>query len=303
MSLDAKEIASLRLASIVASADDAIISKNLDGAITSWNRAAERIFGYTEEEAIGRSIRLIVPPDLYEEEDNVLQHIRAGTGVDHYDTVRVRKDGTRVEVSLTVSPIVTVTGEIIGASKIARDITERRRLERVTQHFAAIVASADDAIVSKDLDGTVVSWNPAAQRLFGYTADEIVGRSIRLIIPADRQSEEDRLLATVRRGESIEHFETIRQRKDGSLVPISLTVSPIRNAAGTIIGASKIARDLTRIQRTQREALHLAAIVESSDDAIVSKDLNGIVTSWNAAAHLRLHGVGDDRTVDPNHHS
>ncbi len=284
MALDLKEIASLRLASIVASADDAIISKDLDGTITSWNRAAERIFGYSETEAIGRSIRLIVPPELYEEEDNVLDHVRKGTGVDHYDTVRVRKDGTRIEVSLSVSPIVTAAGEIIGASKIARDITERRRLERVTQHFAAIVASADDAIVSKDLDGIVVSWNPAAERLFGYTAADIVGRSIRLIIPPDRQSEEDRVLATIRRGESIDHFETLRQRKDGSLVPISLTVSPIRNANGEIIGASKIARDLTRIQRTQREALRLAAIVESSDDAIVSKDLDGIVTSWNASA-------------------
>jgi PAS domain S-box-containing protein len=284
MSLDRRDIAQLQLAAIVTSADDAIISKDLDDTITSWNRAAERVFGYTEAQAVGQRIRIIVPPGLSGEEADVLRRVRAGEVVDHYETVRLRSDGTPVDVSLTVSPIVAPDGEIIGASQIARDITERRRLERVTQHFAAIVASSDDAIISKDLEGVVVSWNPAAERLFGYTAAEIIGRSIRVIIPPDRQSEEDQVLATVKRGETVDHFETVRQRKDRDLVPVSLTVSPIRNAAGGIIGASKIARDLTRIRRAQRDAVHLAAIVDSSGDAIVSKDLNGIVISWNAAA-------------------
>ena len=116
MSLEPNDITHLRLASIVASADDAIISTDLSGTITSWNRAAERIFGYTEAEAIGQSIRLIVPPELYEEEDDVLRRVRAGEGVDHFETVRIRKDGQRIDVSLTVSPIVTPDGQVIGAS-------------------------------------------------------------------------------------------------------------------------------------------------------------------------------------------
>jgi PAS domain S-box-containing protein len=274
----------LILAAIVSSSDDAIIGKDLNGTITSWNPAAERIFGYSAREAVGQSIRLIVPADLQHEEDEVLRRVRAGEGVDHYETVRQTKSGTLVQISLTVSPIRAPDGTIIGASKIARDITQTKRLERDARHFASIVASSDDAIISKTLDGTVVTWNPAAERLFGYSAAEIIGQSIRLIVPEDRQGEEDHVLSAVGRGETIDHFETIRQRKDGSLVPISLTVSPIRDATGTIVGASKIARDLTRTDRIHRDALRLAAIVESSDDAIVGKDLNSIITSWNAAA-------------------
>jgi PAS domain S-box-containing protein len=276
--------AQLRLAAIVASSGDAIISEDLTGTITSWNAAAERTFGYTEAEAVGQSIRLIIPPELHQEEEDVLRRVRDGGVIDHYDTVRVTKDGRRAELSVRASPIAGPDGRIIGVSKIARDITERKRLERDARQCAAIVNSSDDAIVSKSLDGTIVSWNPGAERLFGYTAAEVVGRSIRLIIPADRQSEEDYVLDRVRKGEMLEHFETVRVRKDGTMVPISLTVSPIRSGSGEIVGASKIARDLSRSQQLQRDASRLVAIVDSSDDAIVGKDLDGIVTSWNPAA-------------------
>ena len=284
MPVDPVTESQLRLAAIVAGSDDAIIGMKMDGTITSWNRAAERIFGFTEAEAIGQSIRLIVPPDLHQDEDAVLERIRGGESVKHYETIRTRKDGERITVSMTVSPIQAPDRTVVGASKIARDLTDVKRLERHARHFAAIVDSSHDAIVSKDLSGTVTTWNRAAERLFGYQASEIVGRSIRLIVPSDRQTEEDHVLASVARGESVDHFETMRVRKDGTLVPISLTVSPIRSAAGEIVGASKIARDLSQTLRSERDALQLAAIVDSSDDAIVSKDLNSIVTSWNAAA-------------------
>lgn len=272
------------LSAIVSSSDDAIIGKDLNGIITSWNQSAERIFGYSADEAVGQSIRLIVPADLQHEEDHVLRRVRAGEGVDHYETMRKTKTGSLVQISLTVSPIRLPDGTIIGASQIARDITETKQLERDARHFAAIVASSDDAIISKTLDGTVVTWNGAAERVFGYSAADMIGRSIRLIVPEDRQAEEDRVLAAVTRGETVGHFETVRRRKDGSRVSISLTVSPIRDARGAVTGASKIARDLTRTHRINRDALHLASIVESSEDAIVGKDLNSTVTSWNAAA-------------------
>ena len=129
-----------------------------------------------------------------------------------------------------------------------------------------------------------MSWNRAAERLFGYAAAEIVGRSVRVIIPPDRQSEEDQVLDARRRGDERRSFRDHPGAERRTLVPISLTVSPIRALSGEIIGASKIARDLSRVQQSQRDALRLASIVDSSDDAIVSKDLNGIVTSWNAAA-------------------
>src|SRR4051794_15925812 len=152
--------------------------------------------------------------------------------------------------------------------------------DALTRHLARVVESSDDAIVSKDLHSTITSWNRAAERMFGYTAEEAIGRSIRMIIPADRQGEEDMVLTRIRRGESITHFETIRQRKDGTLIPISLTVSPIHDDAGRVIGASKIARDISERAEAVIARRRLAAIVESSDDAIVTKDLTSVITSW-----------------------
>jgi PAS domain S-box-containing protein len=128
---------------------------------------------------------------------------------------------------------------------------ERLSRDRAARHYAAIVESSDDAILSKDLEGVITSWNRGAQRLFGYTAEEVVGRSVTIIIPTDRHDEEPMILGRIRRGERIEHYETIRQRKDGSLVDISITVSPIRSENGEIVGASKIARDITLLKRAR----------------------------------------------------
>jgi PAS domain S-box-containing protein len=123
--------------------------------------------------------------------------------------------------------------------------------DRVIQHYAAIIESSDDAILSKDLDGVITSWNRGAQRLFGYTAEEAVGRPVTILFPADRPDEEPMILDRIRRGERIDHYETIRQRKDGSLIDISLTVSPIKNEKGEVVGASKIARDVTELKRAR----------------------------------------------------
>ena len=136
-------------------------------------------------------------------------------------------------------------------STLLIDITERKRNEEAAQHYSAIVESSDDAILSKDVNGVITSWNSAARRLFGYTAQEAVGKSVTMLIPADRQDEEPRILERIRRGEKIDHYETIRQRKDGRFVDISLTVSPIRDLRGNVIGASKIARDISDRKRAE----------------------------------------------------
>jgi PAS domain S-box-containing protein len=243
-----------RLAAIVASSEDAIISKTLGGIIMTWNAAAERMFGYTAEEAVGRHITLLIPSERHAEEDYVISQVKAGLGLHHYETIRCRKDGTRIQVSLSVSPIRNAAGEIVGASKIARDITQAKRLEREALQLAAIVSSSDDAILSKDLNGVIQTWNRGAEKIFGYTAEEAIGRSITMLIPEDRLSEETEVLSRVRAGLSVEHFETIRRRKDGSFVAVSLTVSPVRTAGGDIVGASKIARDITEQRRLRAEA-------------------------------------------------
>jgi PAS domain S-box-containing protein len=252
------------LGAIIASSDDVIIGKDLNGIVQSWNPAAERLLGFTAEEMVGQSIRRIIPAERQKEEDEVLARVRAGMIVDHFETVRQAKDGTLVEVSLTVSPIRDRTGRIVGASKIARDIGAQKRAAAAALHLAALVQSSDDVIVSKDLNGIVRSWNPAAERLFGYSEAEMIGQSITRIVPLDRIDEEAYVLGRIRAGLSVEHFETIRQTKDGRLVDISLTVSPIRDAQGRVIGASKIARDIREHKRLLDESRIAAANEEAA---------------------------------------
>ena len=244
--------ATLRLAAVVASSEDAIITETLDGAIETWNRSAERLIGYTAAEIIGKPIEVIVPPEVRALGENSSLQVQRGKSAQHFETTGLTKDGRRIPISVSLSAVIAPEGNLIGTSRIVRDIAQQRTLEREAVRLAAIVNSSEDAIVSKDLNGIVQTWNPAAERMFGYTSEEIVGRPIRLIIPADRQSEEDQVLATIRAGRAVEHFETVRQRKDGTLIDISLSVSPVRARDGTIIGASKIARDVTEQRRLAR---------------------------------------------------
>ena len=280
------------LAAVVDSSHDAIITKNLSGIIQTWNKSAERIFGYTTAEAVNQSILLIIPPHLHVEEASILARLRNGELIDHYETVRRHKDGRLIDVALTVSPVRDANGTIIGASKIVRDITEhkltKRTIAEVQKLLSLLVASSDDAIISKDLSGTITSWNRGAERMFGYTAEEMIGSSILKIIPSERHSEETAILSKLRRGERVDHYETVRCKKDGRLFDISITVSPLTDEAGNIIGASKIARDISEQKRAQR-ALHESeerwrVTLESIGDAVVATDASAMVTFVNQVA-------------------
>jgi PAS domain S-box-containing protein len=240
------------LAAIVDSSDDAIISKSLNGIIVSWNNSAARIFGYSADEIIGRSILVLIPPELHGEEDKILSKVRAGERIDHYETVRVRKNGERFPVSVTISPIKDVTGRIVGASKVARDISDRAKNDQSRFQLATIVDSADDAIVSKDLNGIVRTWNQGAIRMFGYTAEEMVGQPVLRLIPEELHYEEDEILRKLRAGDRVDHYNTVRVKKSGERIEVSVTISPIRDASGQVIGASKIARDISDRRRMER---------------------------------------------------
>ena len=284
------------LEAIVSSSDDAIISKTLDGTITSWNDGAERIFGYKPDEIIGRHITTLIPLELRHEEDEIVAKVSQGEPIKHYETVRLSKEGRRIDISLTISPIRDAQGKVIGASKVARDISERKSNEVALARLAAIVSSSDDAIISKTLDGTITSWNAGAERIFGYSADEMIGKHITMLIPLELQGEEQEIIARLSRGERIEHFETTRVGKDGRRINLSLTISPMRDFSGKIIGASKVARDITERRRQEVDLARLAAIVSSSDDAIIAKTLQGFVTSWNAGAE-RIFGYTADEML------
>jgi PAS domain S-box-containing protein len=245
------------LAAIVNSSDDAIIGKTLEGIITSWNSGAVKMFGFTEQEAIGSHISIIIPKERIEEEMVIIENIKKGEKIDHAETVRCAKDGRKINVSLTVWPIKNAKGEIIGASKMIRDVTEKKFSEEKQSILASIVSSSDDAIISKTLDGIITSWNHAAEKMFGHTEEEAIGKSITIIIPPERIQEEAVIIDNIRNGRKIDHFETVRMAKDGRRINISLTVSPLKNVKGEIIGASKVARDITdKIEAEKKQRLY-----------------------------------------------
>lgn len=263
------------LAAVVDCSDDAIITKTLGGVITSWNQSAERLFGHTSEEAIGKHIFLVIPNERRDEEAKIIQQLKRGERVDHFETQRLRKDGTLIDLSLTISPVKDSSGNIVGASKVARDISIKKQAEQLTNLLAAVVDSTDDAIITKGLDGVITSWNKSAERLFGHTSEEATGKHIFLIIPEERRDEEAKIIQRLKRGERVDHFETQRLRKDGTLVDLSLTISPVRDASGRVTGALKIARDVTdtkRVERALRQSEEkLRALTNSLESQVLTR--------------------------------
>jgi two-component system sensor kinase FixL len=263
------------LAALVESSEDAIIAKDLDGTILAWNASAERMYGYTAQEMIGRNIGEIIPSDRPDELTDILRRLARGERVQHFETVRVAKDGRRVEISLTVSPIKNASGAVVGASTIARDITLKnsrmRQLAESEERLRSIVEAAVDGIIVIDASGSIEAFNPAAERLFGYTAPEVIGRNIRILMPEPHRSEHDRYMG--------HYLETGEQRiigigrevsavrKDGSLFPVHLSVGEM-----TLGGQRKftgILHDLTSRVAMEERLREQAALVRLGEMAAV----------------------------------
>ena len=414
------EEARFRHAAIVESSDDAIISKNLDGVIVSWNRGAQRIYGYTEEEAVGKPITILVPRELVDEEDKILERVRAGESIEHYETLRVTKEEKGINISLSVSPIKDSSGRILGLCSISRDIsdrkrgenarrlaeqefakanerlqlameagaaggwdydlktgkdvwfgaahaqlgmtrdetlgspkefwdrvhgddrerlehalqvakekredfgedvrvvwrdgtthwlrsrgrfhyaangepersvgisldiTERKRAEEALLRYAAIVESSKDAIISKNLDAVIVTWNAGAQRMFGYTENEAVGKHVTIIVPPELTDEENKILETLRAGGRIEQFETVRVTKTGKRIDISLSISPIKDSTGKTVGYAGIERDITKRKRAEQALLssekRYRLLFERNVAGVATGSLDGRVLDCN----------------------
>ncbi|MFC6033448.1 PAS domain S-box protein [Pseudoduganella danionis] len=237
------------LAALVASSSDAIVTKTLDGIVTSWNPAAERIFGYAAEEIIGQPIQLLLPPDRLSEEQAILRQVRQGVRVEHFDTLRVCKNGIQIAVSVTVSPILNEQGDVIGASKIARDITEKRRAEHelrayrtqlqrqistTTGELSAIVQTAANAIITTDGEGRIDVFNPAAEEMFGWSHSEMRGNSVACLLPeleAQAHQQYFRQADTAVRYRSIGVKREVRaRRRNGETFPISIALGHTRLA-------------------------------------------------------------------------
>ena len=231
-----------------------------DGVIAWFNSRAAQLWGRTP--VIGDTDeRFCGALTLYHSDGSYMAHcdtpvalaLETGASVHEEEVVIERPDGSRVTVWVHIDPIRDKDGTIVGVVNFFHDITERKQAERAMGLLAAIVNSSDDAIISKNLDGAITSWNDGAERMFGYTAQEAVGRRIAMIIPPDRLDEEARILERLKAGERIEHYETVRVRKDGKHLDISLTISPLKDGAGSVIGASKVARDITDRKQAERD--------------------------------------------------
>jgi PAS domain S-box-containing protein len=254
-----------RFRRVVEAVPNAIVMIGASGIIELVNAQAETIFGYPRADLLSQRIEMLLPeryrsrhPALREGVFATLQARLMGVGRELF---ALRQDGEEFPVEVGLSPIETEGGPSVLASIV--DITARHQAARTQAYHAAIVESSADAIIAKDLDGVVTSWNKAAELIFGYTASEMVGEPITRLLPADRLDEENVILKKIRRGERIDHFETVRRRKDGTELPVSLTISPILGADAGVIGASKIARDITEPRRTEaqlRQAQKMEAI-------------------------------------------
>ena len=256
--------ATASLTAIVDSSDDAIIGKDLNGVISSWNKGAERLFGYTAQEAIGQSITMLIPPDRQDEEPEILARLKRGERVDHFETVRVSKDGSLLELSLTISPIKDATGEVIGASKIARDITKRKQAEealRSAMEFdETVMSNMGEGLYTVDKEGLVTKMNPAAERLLGWTLEELRGKKMHDVTHYKHPDgspfppEECASLQVLREGKALKDFEDTFIRKDGRLFPVSYSSSPLRDHDGEIVGLVVVFQDITERNQAQ-EAL------------------------------------------------
>jgi PAS domain S-box-containing protein len=402
------QAARARLAAIVEFSGDAIITKNLKGIIQTWNRGAEKLFGFSAYEIVGKSATTLFPSDRLQEEDAILEKLRRGQSSERLETIRITKDGHRIPVLVSVSPLKDVDGEVIGASTIIhdvsdivaargeltrekelltttlasigdavivtdeqsrvtflnseaerltgwtnadaagrplsvvfrivnehtrrvaenpvekalrlgavvglanhtmllrsdgaefliddsaapirvedegpvsgvvlvfRDVTEQRRAYEAREQLAAIVEYSGEAIVTKNLDGIIQTWNKSAEKLFGYSADEIVGHPVTVLIPPERQWEEEQILSRLRRDLPAERLETVRLTKDGFQIPVSLTVSPLKNAEGEIVGASKLIQDISERKRIDNERQELltreSALRNQAEQAARVKD-------------------------------
>jgi PAS domain S-box-containing protein len=241
----------------LASIGDAVITTDADGRVTFMNAVAQALTGWSQADALGQlltDVFRIVHEDTRQPVENpAIRALQTGTIIrlaNH--TVLLARTGEEHPVDDSAAPIRDESGATVGAVLVFRDVSERRRADLARAHLAAIVDSSDDAIVSKTLQSVILSWNKGAERLFGYSAGEAIGQPVTMLLPPDRRDEEQRILERIIRGEHIEHFETVRVCKDGRRIDISLTISPIRDAGGAIVGASKVARDIS--QRKSLEA-------------------------------------------------
>lgn len=277
-----------RLTTIVESSADAIISINLEGMIIDWNKSAERLYGYSRKEIMGKSVSILVPEKRKDELHVIIQKIQKGQHIPYLETLRQKKDEVIFPVSLTIAPLNDEYGNVCGGAAIMHDITERKKIEEGMRRLAAIVESSIDAIISKDLNGVIIGCNKSAERLYGYSEKEMMGKNISILVPKERIDELNMIMQKLKKGQYIPRLETLRQKKDGVIFPASLTISPINDEYGNVCSAATIVRDITEVRQAEKaikeSEARFRSIVFSSQEAILVVDAEDKVGYMNPAA-------------------
>jgi two-component system cell cycle sensor histidine kinase/response regulator CckA len=272
-----------------------MVCVDADGRIALVNAQTERLFGYARDELIGQPVEMLVPDAVRD----VHPGHRAGYVADPaprpmgegMELAGRRRDGSTFPAEISLSAIDTDEEMLVTAA--VRDVTDRQRAADTAAQLASIIQSSHDAVIGKSLDQVVTTWNPGAERLYGYTAQEMIGRHIEVLIPMADRERETKVLAAVARGDRVEQYQTRRQRKDGTLVEVSLTMSPIADRSGTIAGVATVARDVTERQRADDR---FRGLMEAAPDAMVCVDVNGRIALVNAQTE-RLFGYGRDELI------
>ena len=279
----------------------AVYTTDAQGRLTHFNHACVELSGRAPE--LGTN-KWCVTWKLYYPDGRRMPHdecpmaiaLKEGRVIRGTEAIAERPDGSRIWFTPYPSPLRDARGRIVGGINMLVDITERKRTETAAMRLAAVVRSSHDGIVAKDLNGIITDWNQSAERIFGYTAKEIIGKSILTVIPPNRHSEETEILSRIRRGELIDHYQTVRRRKDGRLIDVSLTISPVKDGAGRIVGVSKIAREITDQKQAERRLAEQARLLNLSNEAILVRDSEDRITYWNRGAE-ELYGYSPEEAL------
>ncbi|HQP91603.1 MAG TPA: PAS domain S-box protein, partial [Candidatus Omnitrophota bacterium] len=274
-------------------ANDFIFTADVDGNFTSSNRSLENSLGYTKEEFKKLNLGHVLTPESFLKAKDLMKKAISEKSdlkeLQPFEMALISKGGKTLDVEINTR-LLWEKGKISGIHGIIRDVTERRKIEKDLKLLATIVEISDDAIISKDLRGIITSWNKGAGKIYGYRAEEILGRSINILLPENLKEDILRILDLVQKNKNVEHYETKRKRKDGAIIDVSLTVSPIKDKDGHIIGASTIARDITESKRLQdvifSEKERLSVTLSSIGDGVIATDIEGKITLMNRASEI-----------------
>jgi PAS domain S-box-containing protein len=285
-----------RTRAIIEQATAGMARYDMSGRIIFVNLRFAEMLGYEPSELAGKTIREVTHPDDVRKNMELFKGMIRDGKPFRIEKRYLRKDGTVLWADVSASPIRDDNGNSQSAVAVIVDVTARKKAESAAIRLAAVVQSSHDAIVAKDLNGIITDWNRSAERIFGYKAKEIIGKPILTLIPQDLYDEEKDILQRIGRGESIEHYETIRRRKDGRLLNVSLTISPIKDLKGEIVGASKIARDITKQKQVQHRLAEQARLLDLSNEGILIRDKDDRIRYWNQGA-VELYGYSAGEAV------